>query len=139
LRPSSYQKGIYVQGTLTWVQNPSTVPPCPNEDLNFNGILDPGEDLNSNSRLDPGNVASVNGSAVTDASGFATATLSYAKDYATWAQVILEGRAGVVGNDPPFTTTFFLPGAASDYNVLTVPPPGVTSPFGVGTLCTDTK
>jgi len=137
LRPSRYAKGVYVQGTLTWIQLPSTVPACVNEDVNFNGIVDPGEDLNFNGRLDPGNVAGVNGSATTDVSGFATATLSYAKDYATWAEVILEARAGVIGNDPPFTTQFYLPGAAPDYSVLTVPPPGAVSPFGVSDSCTD--
>lgn len=141
LRPSRYEKGRYTTDAAAvpiWQKVPSTVPPCPNEDLNFNGILDPGEETNGNGRLDPGNVASVNGSATTNAAGFATATINYAKDYATWAEVILEARAGVVGNDPPFTAQFFLPGAAGDYDEADIPPSGVISPFGTSSSCTDT-
>lgn len=141
LRPSVYAKGFWAlvitppSTTALWTQTINVV--CPNEDLDFNGILNPGEDTSGNQRLDPGNVASVNGSAITNASGFATATLNYAKNFAFWAAVVLEARAGVVGNDPPSTATFTLPGAASDFNNITVPPPGQLSPFGVSTLCTD--
>jgi len=136
---------------------------CANEDLNFNGIadedgngngvLDPGEDLNlngildiedgnGNGVLDPGGAAAVAGNlpggvSTTNADGFATATISYTKDKATWVDVILEARAGVAGNDPPALVTFRLPGLASDYLSETIPPPGEISPYGVALDCTD--
>lgn len=132
LRPSRYAKGKFTAGATMWIQDPPNITNCVNEDVNYNGILNPGEDTNGNGKLDPGNVAGVTGSAVTDAGGFATATLTYAKEYAYWAEVVLEARAGVVGNDPPSTATFFLPGQASDYSDLTVAPPGQISPFGLG-------
>ena len=103
-------------------------------------------DFNGNGKLDPGNVASVNATATTDANGFAQATVSYAKSYAYWVTVTLEARAGVVGNDPPATTTYYLQGLSSDYNTQTIAPPGIagsgqcpsnaiTSPYGCATTC----
>ena len=132
LRPSRYAKGKFSPGATMWIQDPPDITTCVNEDVNYNGIADPLEDTNGNGRLDPGNVAGVTGSAITDANGFATAILTYAKEYAYWAEVVLEARAGVVGNDPPSTATFFLPGQAKDYSDLTVAPPGQLSPFGLG-------
>ena len=138
LRPTRYAKGSYVVAGTAWAQN--TTARCANEDLNFNGFLDSGEDTNGNSLLDPGGAASVTPSAATDASGFATATINYAKDHATWVEMVLEARAGVVGNDPPNDTLpFFLPGAAPDYNNKDIAPPGQRSPYGTGNLCTDTN
>lgn len=130
LRPGRYLKGTYTPGTLVWGQSPKTL--CANEDLNFNGILDAGEDLNTNSALEPGGVATVNATGTTDASGNATATITYPKDHSSWTEVILEARSGVAGNDPPATVTFFLPGASADYSNLAVAPPGQTSPYGAG-------
>jgi hypothetical protein len=115
--------------------------------VNFNGIIDANpfpppatEDLNGNGSLDPSGVASVNASSVTDVNGIANAVITYPKDHAFWAEVILEARTGVSSNDPPALATFFLVGLASDYSDLTVSPPGQTSPYGAGTstLCTDT-
>ena len=133
LRPGTFQKGFYIAPTpfLTWVKA-ATPTTCPNEDLNFNGIIDLGEDTNGSGQLDPGGSAIVNATGTTDASGIANATLTYPKDHATWAQVILEARTGVVGNDPPALVTFFLPGLASDYSAANIAPPGQTSPYGRG-------
>ena len=139
LRPGRYAKGQWLQGASTWFQIFSTPSPfCANEDTNFNGNLDPGEDLNGSKALEPGGVASVTASGVTDASGVATAVITYPKNYSFWAEVTLEARAGVVGNDPPTTQTFFLDGPSSDYSDLKVSPPGQLSPFGVGASCFDT-
>lgn len=166
LRPSRYRKGFFALGTITgvtyWTQTtittavvPATVPAtftitggsisatCPNLDLNFNGILDPGEGLVTfpagvTTALLPGAVASVNASAVTDASGIATATISYPKDQSYWSEVTLEARTSVTTNDPPTQVTFFLPGKAIDYDGTSVTPPGTTSPYGTGATCTDT-
>jgi hypothetical protein len=149
LIPTRYSKGVYVFVSPRWVQTgtpPTITPPivCPSEDDGAgtpananNGILDPGEDTNGNFRLDPGNVASVNATATTDASGTAIATLTYPKSYATWTEVQLQASAGVVGNDPPTTATFFLEGLADDYTNQNVPPPGYVSPFGVVQDCTN--
>ncbi len=142
LRPSRYRKGFYTFIDPLWTQTVNVT--CANEDLDFNGIVNPGEDINGNGQLDPGGVASVNASASTDANGFAIATINYAKDYAHWAEVVLEARAGaVVGDDPPNTVTFFLPGQSTDYDEEAVIPPGQPSPFGVGNapdnVCTNTN
>jgi hypothetical protein len=156
LRPGRYSKGFYTFDIVTnlWFQTVTVA--CPNEDLNFNGILDGPPTVpvseddnvigigNGNGSLDPGNVATVTATALTDASGVAIAKITYAKDHATWVEDILEARTGVVGNDPPALVTFILPGAAPDYIGLTVPP-GVVSPYGRGdpalgnNVCSNTK
>jgi len=82
-------------------------------------------------------VATVNTSAVTDASGIATAVITYPKDHATWAEYQLEARSGVTSNDPPTVATFFLVGLASDYTDKNVPPPGQFSPYGIAGVCTN--
>jgi len=150
LIPTRYSKGFYVFVNPRWVQTGTPLPTlttpivCLSEDDGAgtpananNGILDPGEDTNGNFRLDPGNVASVNATATTDANGTAIATLTYPKSYATWTEVQLQASAGVVGNDPPTTATFFLVGLADDYTNPNVPPPGFLSPFGVVQNCSD--
>ena len=145
LRPGQYSKGFYTfiaEPINQWVQTVTVT--CPNEDLNFNGILDTpptvavSEDNNGNNTLDPGNVATVTATATTNASGVATATITYAKDHATWVEDILEARTGVVGNDPPALVTFVLPGLGSDYTTQSVAPPGVISPYGQGAVCNNT-
>ena len=146
LRPGQYRKGFYTPGAETWVRTVNVT--CANEDLNFNGIIDPlasppplpasqTEDTNLNGSLEPGGIATVNATGVTDDRGIATAIVTYPKDHATWAEVILEARTGVVGNDPPTTVTFFLVGLADDYNDLLVPPPGIVSPYGAGVAPND--
>ncbi|TMH51438.1 MAG: hypothetical protein E6H50_03320 [Betaproteobacteria bacterium] len=144
LRPGRYLKGEYDVFDTTagrWVRSvPPTV--CQNEDKNFNGNIDPGEDDdpvngNNNGRLEPGGVATVNTSAVTDASGIANAVITYPKDHATWAEYSLEARTGVTSNDPPTVATFLLVALASDYTDKNVAPPGQFSPYGVATVCTD--
>jgi hypothetical protein len=132
-----YLKGFYKFDTTAsqWLQNITAH--CPSEDVNNNGILDAGEDTNGNGRLDPGNVTSVNPSATTNGNGVALVTLEYARSYASWVQVTLQASAGVAGNDPPTTQSFFLPGLASDYTNAQVAPPGAISPFGQSGTCAD--
>src|SRR5882762_1398932 len=148
LRPGRYKKGRYdVFDTTAGVWTRGTVPAnpvtlCQNEDKNFNSIVDPGEDDdpvngNKNLRLEPGGVATVNTSAVTDASGIATAVITYPKDHATWAEYQLEARTVVTSNDPPTVATFFLVGLASDYTDKNVAPPGEFSPYGTAGVCTN--
>ena len=146
LVPTRFSKGFYQFDSIAgrWVKQPAPPIVCASEDNGAgtpananNGILDPGEDTNGNKRLDPGNVASVNATGTTDQNGIALATLTYPKSYATWTEVQLQASAGVVGNDPPTTATFFLVGLASDYTNKDVPPPGEFSPFGVVQNCAD--
>ena len=143
LRPGHYDKGTFTADVVNdqWVKSTSVV--CNNEDTNFNGILDlvnnvpgTGEDVvNSSGRLEPGSVASVNASAVTDDSGVAVATITYAKSYSLWTEVTLSARTSVTTNDPPTEVTFYLPGSAPDYTPLTTAPPPI--PFGSSNTCTD--
>jgi hypothetical protein len=150
LRPGRYEKGFYAvpppPAAQRWEKNRTAT--CPNEDLNFNGNIDPGEDTpigppatgpNGNGSLEPGGVATVNVTAVTDASGVAQAVITYPKDHATWVEVLLEARAAVNSNDPPTVATFFLVGLASDYADVAVAPPGAISPYGTSVNCNDTN
>ncbi len=140
LRPSvtvAFQKGSYSWNSVTSLWDQTISQSCASEDLNGNYQLDllpTSEDMNGNGFLDPFGVAAVNATATT-ISGFAIAKVSYAKAYATWVQMVLEARAGTIGNDPPITSTFFLTGAASDYTVKASPPPGVVSPYGSAAGC----
>jgi hypothetical protein len=141
LRPGRFRKGHFVVPPAPAPQVWTAVinATCPNEDVNFNGIVDPGEDTNGNNALEPPGVTTVNASGTTDASGIATAVLTYPKDHAIWTEVILEARSGVAGNDPPTTATFFLVGLASDYSDINVSPPGEFSPYGDNNNCASTQ
>jgi len=138
----AYKKGTFVWSGTVWTQyiDPTSYikDSCVTEDANGNGTLDAGEDINGNGRLDPLGVVTVNATATT-VSGFAIAKLSYAKEFAYWTQMDLEGRAGTVGNDPPSVTTVLLPGASTDYNKADIAPPGLYSPFGVTAGCNNTN
>jgi hypothetical protein len=139
--PTRYQKGIYAQNgppCTGWVAMVSST--CNNEDVNHNGVLDIlpfNEDTNGNSELDPENPASVPGRIITDATGFAFFNVVYAREFASWIEVDLRARATVTGSEGLSHAVFFLPGLASDYTTCTAPPPGVVSPFGIATTCTD--
>ena len=151
--PGAYQKGQYYLCASATVGPVGTPPGCPgigwfklplqpsnyytclNEDVNFNGILDAGEDFNSNGKLDPGNVAGVNPTDVTDAQGFAKANVSYAKDFATWASVIVTATITVAGTEFTQSIEFDLPAATADYTNTSQVPPGRLSPFGYINPC----
>ena len=136
----SFFKGSYTKGLNTWVQSISQS--CASEDSNSNGIRDllpTDEDLNGNNQLDPYGVAVVNATAVTDATGYATAAITYNKGYANWVRLVLEARTQVTGNDPPSLVTVDLPGAAIDYSDTNVAPPGFISPWGSSVNCNDIK
>jgi hypothetical protein len=137
---AAYLKGFYqlLQISPTargWVQNVTAG--CLNEDKNYNGVLDPLEDENGDGLLTPGNVASVNTNTLTDTAGFATANITYAKNYAYWANVTLEAKISVAGTESVANATLVLPGVFSDYTDPNVSPPGQTSPFGTASACTN--
>src|SRR5882762_8561026 len=101
--PGGFLKGRYVQpgpspALQVWTQSLSAV--CANEDANFNAVLDAGEVPNANGLPDPPGLADGNPTGITDATGFAQATISYPKNYASWAQVTLEASTGGAGATP---------------------------------------
>lgn len=87
---------------------------CINEDFSRDGVLDSGEDLNNNQQLDPRNVATVIDTVTTDADGYATFKVTWAKQYATWVDVLLTATASVTGTESSASTTFTLPLVVGD-------------------------
>ena len=138
-----------------------TPPALPTEDTNGNGVLDPGEDVFHNGILDPaetlhldgivtvdvnedfnhdgsltpGNVATTTSNINTDALGFATTTVAYTQNFATWATVTLTAKITVAGSETTSSVSFTLPGLAADYINITAEPPGRISPFGQRRNC----
>lgn len=147
LVPSHYAKGRYVLSVgddglpeAPWLYDATAT--CQNEDtLNedpdalLNGIIDADEDLNGNGQLEPGNVASVPGTVTTDASGFATFSIIYAKDYAQWVEVKLRASAQVAGSEGTDEVEFYLPILAKELTNKDITPPGNPSPFGTANAC----
>ncbi len=117
---------------------------CQNEDtLNedpdalLNGFIDADEDINGNGRLEPGNVAAVQGKPTTDATGFATFDIIYAKDFSLWTRYQLRASAQVAGSEGVHEVEFSLPALAKDFSNKEISPPGNPSPFGIANLCTN--
>lgn len=100
-----------------------------NGDLNSSGGLT--EDINGDGYLTPGNVATINTTAITDANGFAQFYVTYAKQFASWVKVKIEGRIYSYGDQSLGGTVFYLPGLRADYGCDSTPP-GSISPFGLG-------
>ena len=130
--PQSYGKGTLVFANGIWRYNPADVVFCPNEDRNYNGVLDAGEDDNGSKTLEPGNVISVTpGTVKTDSTGRATLSLIYAESYAPWVQVTLRAETLVAGTEFSKESIFIVSGLTSDFNKIDTPPAGQVSPFGV--------
>ncbi|HVL56898.1 MAG TPA: Ig-like domain-containing protein [Burkholderiaceae bacterium] len=139
LLPLRYAKGTWNWGGTSWQQIVNAV--CDSEDTNQNSQLDPGEDVNLDQMLTPGHVAVVevtSANAKTSASGFAEMKITYPRWFSRWAEVRLEVTATVVaGTEGATETDFWLPMLASDLSSETVAPPGLPSPFGIASVCTD--
>ena len=130
------QTGTPGAGTVT------SITVCPNEDANLNGVLDAGEDTsgngNNNGVLDPGDIASVSpGTVVTANGGSAAVSVVYPEDHALWVRSVLTATATVQGTETSASATFWLPQLASYVSNTQVNPPGVLSPYGVATVCTN--
>jgi hypothetical protein len=159
LTPLTYLKGRYdgsgCPDSEYWTWSPAigiagTMLECANEDNNpvffashpewlLNGVLnkEPApslitEDINGDGILTPGNVAEVNRTATTDANGFAQFYVIYAKQFANWVKVRIEGKIYSYGDQTLGATQFYLPVLRDDVK-CSVTPPGVISPFGLGT------
>jgi hypothetical protein len=148
----TYLKGSYTgcPGPTHWTWSPAisngTYLECINEDNNpiffgshpdwaLNGVLNSGggqtEDINEDGLLTPGNVAEVNRTATTDANGFAQFYVIYAKQFASWVKVKIEGRIYSYGDQTLGATQFYLPVLRDDVACAASPPGGI-SPFGLG-------
>ena len=75
--------------------------------------------------------------ATTNAQGYVIVDVIYPQDAAYWLEVILEARAAVQGTEFSRSSTFLLPGLATDFNSATTAPPGPRSPFGVNDCTTN--
>jgi len=148
-----YSKGFWsntVSLLVPWVQVPSTIPPCLDEDQNRNGVLDllpaPGEDNNLSGRIEAGNVATVVprtpssvGAFITNNAGSGLVDVFYPQEFVGWVEVTLEATTSVQGTEFAKSSTFVLVGSALDFDDKAEAPPGQFSPFGIGTSCLDTN
>jgi len=139
-------------------------PSCPNEDVNRNGVREAPtysatavppalasrqEDLNWNGDLDPrkADVAiKMVGSNKTDSNGLAVVQIEYGKSVATWVDFVITVTAsGISGTEARARYSGLLyglgnlPAASVDVTDENVAPAFVISPYGRGTVCTDTK
>ncbi len=132
-----YLKGTRLFATSGGWSNYSSPSTCQDEDTlvpatSRNGQLDPNEDFNNNGRLDVGNIALVTpAQATTNAQGFVIVDVLYPQDVSYWLDVTLEARAAVQGTEFRRSSSFRLPGLASDFSNQNIAPPGPVSPFGV--------
>lgn len=156
IRSVNYRKGnLWVPpGGDAWIKQVEGV--CADEDVNFNGILDPGEDLNGSTLLEAGNIALVAAvpttapaanpcafagapgqaaNVVTNAQGFARVCVFYPQNYNLWLDARIQAQAGVAGTETTKSQTFTLEALASDITNTNASPPGVVSPFGADPDC----
>jgi len=125
----------------------NNLPLCKNEDTDYTGNINslgvdpsliPIKDYNTSTKLEPGNIATVSpSSGITDATGRLDVTVTYPADHAYWVMETLIGSTTVQGTESTANSTFMLPGLAADYADCTIAPPGIVSPYGVGTVCSD--
>jgi hypothetical protein len=135
--PASYYKGSLGFAAPSGPWQPVTRTACGNEDVNNNGILDAGEDINTNGTLEPGIPVTVTPSVTTDANGQASVSLTYPRDRVYWLDVNLTIRGQASGSESIYTSLVHLLGLSTDYASLTLTPPGVNSPYGVATSCSN--
>lgn len=158
IRSVNFKKGnLYVpDGGDAWTKEPELPSfgplSCPDEDANFNGILDVGEDTNLSGLLEAGNIAlvapvaasapagspcsnlaaagSTQASILTGNDGRARVCVLYPQNYNLWLDARIQARASVQGTEFSKSATFELEALADDINDVDVTPPGAVSPFG---------
>ena len=140
LLPVYYYKGYYTLGEEQWSKAANLR--CDNEDSNFNGILD-SQDNNENGDafVWPGQAAalSVANNGVTDGTGFVILSLKYGQRFGTWATYQIEARASVGGTEGVAQFEYGLDVATPDVKNKEATPGFQTSPYGVGTSCSDPR
>ncbi len=147
-RFTNYLKGFYrlpVGTEVGWQKVTNAT--CAAEDTNGDGLLTaPETDLNANGKIDPDGDARLSATAdgsnsgakttvTTGADGSATIYINFLQSYAAWPTMELTASASVNGLNSTAVRTFTLPVPASVINDTTNPPPFVTSPFGVASVC----
>jgi len=127
----------------------SSLPSCPNEDANRNGVLEGlpiagtspplgsrKEDLNWNGSIDPrkADVAiKMVGSAKTDANGLAIVQIQYGRSVASWVDYTITVTAsGVSGTEARARTSGTLPYPALAIRTESQVPAFLDSPYGIG-------
>ncbi len=136
LLPLGYYKGFYTLGADQWIQTINAS--CPNEDTNFNGILDAADDNhNGDAFVWPGQAAAVSvaNNGVTDSTGFVILSLKYGQRFATWATYQIEARASVGGTEGVAQFEYVLSAATPDVKNKEATPGFQTSPYGVASSC----
>ncbi|UCG97230.1 MAG: Ig-like domain-containing protein [Burkholderiales bacterium] len=140
LLPVYYYKGYYTLGEEQWSKAANLR--CDNEDSNFNGILD-SQDNNENGDafVWPGQAAAVSvaNNGVTDGTGFVILSLKYGQRFGTWATYQIEARASVGGTEGVAQFEYGLDVATPDVKNKEATPGFQTSPYGVGTSCSDPR
>jgi hypothetical protein len=143
--------GPYAWNGSGWTDHfgdPNTIPACPNEDHNRNGVLESGEDLNHNGKLDPSGVTitaldasgnPVSGGYPTDASGLMRVRIEYPQNYAGWIDYAITVTAKVAATEGKAVFSGTLPTSSTQLNNPLVPPSFGSSPFGVDPGCTNAK
>ncbi|WP_020396895.1 Ig-like domain-containing protein [Thiolinea disciformis] len=139
IHPIEYYKGAYAPCPTSdqkyWAQ--AITVSCANEDINFNGALEAGEDFNNNKRLDPSFASTVTSAAITDASGFASAVVTFPQSQAGWSKVKLVASVKNNGTEFQEFTEFTLPVSAGDIACSVPTPPNRVSPYGINPSCSD--
>lgn len=154
--PVAYGKGALACVNSAWVAGYSTATNdpdawhsltfCQNEDIDYTGNINslgvvagiPVKDYNTSTKLEPGNIAVVApSSGNTDSSGRLDFTVTYPADHAYWVVESLIASTTVQGTESTATTTFVLPGLSDDYGDCKKAAPGMVSPYGIGTVCSD--
>jgi hypothetical protein len=113
---------------------------CVGEDKNNNDTLDPGEDLNQNTTLDPAKAlvtASIEGATTTDANGNVSIKVRWPKRHAFWVEYKLIVVVKVTGTEGRSAFDYRTGFVAGDEKLESTP--FVTSPYGVGSSCLDTR
>ncbi|WP_438862669.1 Ig-like domain-containing protein [Neptunicella sp.] len=139
------QGGVFRKGYWVWDDDNDiwvivVTATCDNEDVDDNGILDSGEDTNGDTFLTPGIVGTAQlkgGITNTDENGQATMEIRYPKAFGAWTDVSVKALAQSSGSESAQSQKYTLSVAASDLTDDASPPP--SSPFGIGTSCTDTN
>jgi hypothetical protein len=112
------------------------VPGCESMDPDNNGVIE--NDYNGGTVIWPGQVASTDvGSGVTATNGTAAVNVIYPKDHAGYVAATLTATATVQGTQNSTSMSFWLPLLTSDVNSPSQVPPGLYSPYGMGSLCSD--
>lgn len=166
---TAFYKGDYAVSGSAWTQNDvtgdgpyvwdstsgkwvdhfgdaGTIPACPNEDENRNGVLEANEDLNQNGKLDPSGVTitaldssgnPTTSAVATDAGGLMHVRIQYAQNLATWVDYKITVTAKVAGTEGKAVYAGNLPAPAIAFTTTTSSPPFVLSPYGTHAGCTN--